>query len=66
MVEMPARRVTNVCFGGSRLDTLYVTTSRAHLPEDELSAGRCRAVSFCFDPKVTGFEKHAFAADGTR
>ena len=44
VVPMPARRVTNVCFGGAKLDTLYVTTSRLHLAEEDLrppaAAGR--------------------------
>ena len=55
---MPAKRVTNVCFGGPGLDTLYVTTSRLHVetPGLPLQGGL-----LCFDPGVTGFEKHAFA-----
>jgi sugar lactone lactonase YvrE len=61
VVPMPARRVTNVCFGGAKLDTLYVTTARAHLPEEELRKRPLQGGIFCFDPKVTGFEKHAFA-----
>lgn len=58
IVPMPAKRVTNVCFGGAALDTLYVTTSRLHVetPRLPLQGGL-----FCFDPGVTGFEKHAFA-----
>ena len=61
MVPIPARRVTNVCFGGARLDTLYVTTSRQNLAEAELAAQPLQGGLFCFDPGVTGFEKHAFA-----
>lgn len=60
-VPIPARRVTNVCFGGARLDTLYVTSSRQHLPEAELRSRPLQGGVFCFDPGVTGFEKHAFA-----
>jgi L-arabinonolactonase len=61
VVPMPARRVTNVCFGGSRLDTLYVTSSRLHVAEDHLRRQPLQGGIFCFDPGVTGFEKHAFA-----
>jgi L-arabinonolactonase len=61
VVPMPARRVTNVCFGGPKLDTLFVTTSRQHVPEAELRALPLQGGLFCFDPGVTGFEKHAFA-----
>ena len=58
IVPMPAKRVTNVCFGGPGLDTLYVTTSRLHVetPGLPLQGGL-----LCFNPGVTGFEKHAFA-----
>lgn len=61
VIPMPAKRVTNVCFGGARLDTLYVTTSRLHVPEDEIRRHPLQGGLFCFDPGVTGFEKHAFA-----
>lgn len=61
VVPMPARRVTNVCFGGSRLDTLYVTTSRLHVAEADLRRDPLQGGLFCFNPGVAGFEKHAFA-----
>ena len=61
IVPMPARRVTNVCFGGAKLDTLYVTTARLHLPEEDLRRHPLQGGLFCFDPGVAGFEKHAFA-----
>ncbi len=61
VVPIPARRVTNVCFGGPRLDTMYVTTSRQHLEAEELRARPLQGGLFCFDPGVTGYEKHAFA-----
>ena len=61
VVPMPAKRVTNVCFGGARLDTLYATSSRQGLAEDELRDRPLTGGLFCFDPGVTGFEKPAFA-----
>jgi len=61
VVPMPARRVTNLCFGGHNLDTLYVTTSRLHVPEEDLRSHPLQGGLFCFDPGVAGFEKHAFA-----
>jgi len=35
-VKVPAQRVTSCCFGGENLDTLFITTSRADLSEEEL------------------------------
>ena len=61
VVPMPAKRVTNVCFGGARLGTLYATSSRQGLAEDELRDRPLTGGLFCFDPGVTGFEKPAFA-----
>jgi sugar lactone lactonase YvrE len=61
VVPMPARRVTNVCFGGEKLGTLYVTTSRQNLAEEDLRRQPLQGGIFCFDPGVGGFEKHAFA-----
>jgi L-arabinonolactonase len=61
VVPMPARRVTNVCFGGAKLDTLFVTTARLNLPEEALRRQPLQGGIFCFDPGVTGFEKYAFA-----
>jgi sugar lactone lactonase YvrE len=61
VVPMPARRVTNVCFGGEKLDTLYVTTSRQNIAAEELQARPLQGGVFCFDPGVRGFEKPAFA-----
>jgi sugar lactone lactonase YvrE len=58
IVPMPARRVTNVCFGGPKLDTLYVTTSRLHVENPRLPL---QGGLFCFNPGIRGFEKHAFA-----
>lgn len=61
VVPMPAKRVTNVCFGGARLDTLYVTTSRLHVAGAHIRRYPLQGGLFCFDPGVTGFEKHAYA-----
>jgi L-arabinonolactonase len=36
ILKVPARRVTCCAFGGPDLDTLYITTSRLHLAEEEL------------------------------
>jgi L-arabinonolactonase len=59
-VEMPASRPTCVCFGGANLDTLYVTSSKAHVADAILQHHPLQGGVFCFDPKVKGFAKHRF------
>lgn len=61
IVPMPATRPTAVCFGGPRLDVMYVTSSRAHIGSDVLSRYPLQGGLFCFDPGVSGFEKHSFS-----
>ncbi|MEQ1755673.1 MAG: SMP-30/gluconolactonase/LRE family protein [Micropepsaceae bacterium] len=36
VLELPAPNVTSCCFGGTNLDTLYVTTARIGLSEEQL------------------------------
>ena len=60
VVEMPASRPTCVCFGGQNLDTLYVTSSRAHVADDVLRRYPLQGGFFCFDPRTKGFAKHRF------
>ena len=61
VVPMPGRRATCVCFGGERLDTMFVTTARLHVPEADIARHPLQGGLFCFDPSVRGFEKHRFA-----
>ncbi len=61
VVEMPAIRPTCCVFGGKNLDVIYVTSSRAHLPPQELSARPLNGGVFCFDPAVKGTLKHRSA-----
>ncbi|MFO1034077.1 MAG: SMP-30/gluconolactonase/LRE family protein [Hyphomicrobiales bacterium] len=61
VIAMPAERPTCVCFGGPKLDTLYITTSRAHLPAASLKSWPLQGGLFCINPGVKGFLKHSFA-----
>lgn len=61
VVEIPAQRPTCVVFGGDGLDVIYVTSSRAHLPGDEIAARPLNGGVFCFDPGVKGHLKNSFA-----
>jgi L-arabinonolactonase len=61
VIAMPAQRPTCVCFGGANLDTLYVTSSRAHLEGPSLRQYPLQGGLFCFNPGVTGTAKFSFA-----
>jgi L-arabinonolactonase len=60
IVEMPAIRPTCCVFGGPQLDVMYVTSSRAHLPGDEIASRPLNGGVFCFDPGVKGTLKNRF------
>ena len=60
IVEMPASRPTCVCFGGAKLETMYVTSSQAHVANVVLQRYPLQGGVFCFDPKAKGFAKHRF------
>jgi sugar lactone lactonase YvrE len=55
---VPPRQVTACTFGGERLDQLFITTSREHLPpgEDPLAGSLFRA-----EPGVRGAPVREFA-----
>ena len=62
VVPLPATRPTCVVFGGSNLDTIYVTSSAANLPADVLKKYPLSGGIFCFNPGTTGAPKHKFGA----
>ena len=62
IVEMPATRPTCVCFGGANLDTMYVTSSNAHVGGVVMKQYPLQGGVFCFDPHVKGFAKHRFGS----
>jgi sugar lactone lactonase YvrE len=61
VVEIPATRVTCPVFGGSDLDTLYLTTSRAHVGAETLARYPYQGGVFGFKPGVRGLIKNSFA-----
>jgi L-arabinonolactonase len=63
MVAMPAKRPTCCVFGGKNLDVLYITSSRGHLPPEELAAHPLNGGIFCFNPGIRGTLKNIFAGD---
>jgi L-arabinonolactonase len=58
VVAMPATRPTCVCFGGPKLDTLYVTSARGHVSKAALARFPTQGGLFCFAPGVMGPAKN--------
>ena len=61
VIAIPASRVTCCAFGGDDLDTLYVTTSRLHLTEQELAEQPQAGGIFALKPGVKGLPRPGFA-----
>ena len=61
IIAIPASRVTCCAFGGDDLDTLYVTTSRLHLTEQELAVQPKAGGVFALKPGVKGLPRPGFA-----
>lgn len=61
IVEVPVSRVTCCAFGGEDLSTLFITTSRLHLSEDELRRQPQAGGLFAVRPGVAGQPPNLFA-----
>jgi len=53
-ITLPARRVTSVAFGGAALDTLYITTARYGLIDEDLARTPLAGCLFSATPGVRG------------
>jgi sugar lactone lactonase YvrE len=62
VIELPVSRGTGVMFGGKDLDTLYVTTMRTTLSEDQLAEEPLAGSLLAFKPGVKGIAETPFAA----
>jgi sugar lactone lactonase YvrE len=60
VLPVPATRVTCPVFGGADMDTLYVTTSRAHVSADVLARYPRQGGIFACKPGVKGLIKNSF------
>lgn len=57
-VMIPATNVTKVCFGGDDLKTLYITTARKGLSEEQLAAQPLAGGLFALQVDVAGQPQH--------
>jgi sugar lactone lactonase YvrE len=60
-VKLPVTNPTCLCFGGKDLETLYVTTARKFLTEEQLSAEPLAGALLAVDAGVRGLPEAKFA-----
>lgn len=61
IVEVDAPLVTSCAFGGSKLDTIYITTARYEMSPESLAQHPQAGGLFTCKPGVTGFADARFA-----
>lgn len=61
IVPLPVSQPTSCCFGGPGLDTLYVTSARVGLSEEDLAAEPLAGSLFALSPGVRGAPQALFA-----
>jgi sugar lactone lactonase YvrE len=59
-IAIPAAKATSCVFGGDELDTLYVTTARKGLQEDQVGDQPHAGGIFAVKPGVKGTKTHSF------
>ena len=59
-IHVPAAHVTSCAFGGENLETLYITTARAGLSEEELREQPLAGALFQVKPGVRGIPAYAY------
>lgn len=59
-VEVPAKNVTSCAFGGTNLDTLFITTARSGNPEEALKKYPQSGSLFIAYPGTKGIPSHSF------
>lgn len=62
VVEMPVPNVTSVTFGGSDMGSLFVTTARLELNDEQIAAAPLSGGLFSFEPGVKGLPEELFSA----
>ncbi len=60
-VDVPAPQVTSCTFGGTRFDTLYITTARRGLSQEQLQRFPESGGVFACTPTTHGLEAHVYS-----
>jgi sugar lactone lactonase YvrE len=61
VVTLPLPQPTSCIFGGARLDTLYITTSRQNMTAEQLAAAPLSGSLFALRPGFVGLPEPSFA-----
>ena len=61
VVPMPVPNITSCTFGGAKLDTLYITTARTSIPDEDLEKYPLAGSFFEYKPGVMGVPTPLFA-----
>ena len=61
IIELPVTNPTSCCFGGPDLTTLYVTSARFSLSEEQLRRNPLEGALLALDAGVRGTPSHRFA-----
>ncbi len=61
VLRMPVQHVTSLTFGGADLRTLFITTARMRIPEQDLAAQALAGHVLAIDPGITGLPEPYFA-----
>ncbi|MCW7539331.1 SMP-30/gluconolactonase/LRE family protein [Aquabacterium sp. A7-Y] len=60
-VELPTSHITNVNFGGPAMNTLFITSARFGLSEDQRAAQPLAGALFCVETDATGVAPNRYA-----
>lgn len=60
-IDLPVSQVSNVCFGGVGLNTLYITSASTELSAEQLQDEPLAGALLCIETDATGLPANAFA-----
>lgn len=60
VVKMPVKNITSCTFAGDKLDTLYITTARLFLTQDDIARYPLSGSLFSYQPGVSGLPTPVF------